>query len=224
MYPNPVVRPFSPYCNLQFHAQRIMEYEKVNQISEFYELPATATPSERSTRPTTNPPSPRAVDPEKGESESSSTSRGKKVECNAYRKRNVYKAIIRRMFSYIQKERNTAIEILAKIGFSMDDINSAFLYIHHLNDLDKQKGKSKRPQNTINVILKGRNTCAYILKETLRLMIEGWKTGDRGKIMKGNVGIYKEVCESYYSKCQKLLSCSVCMLLFTSLFFVSFVP
>lgn len=186
-----------------------MEYERADQISEFYELPHTAIFSEGSTRPTINPPSPRAeksADPAKSETELPPTSKGRKVECNAYKKRNVYKAIIRRMFSYIQKEQSAAIEMLAKIGFSMDGIKSAFLYIHHLNDLDKQKGRAKRPQNTINVILREKNICAYILKETLRLMIEGWKTGDRGKIMKGNVGIYKETCESYYSKCQKILS------------------
>jgi hypothetical protein len=129
-----------------------------------------------------------------------------KINGNAYKRRNVYKAIVRRMFSYIQKENDKVVALLTENGFSKEEIDSAFFYIRHLNDLDKQKGKSKRLQNTINGILEVKTVYTYILKETLWLMLRGWETGERGKIMSDNVSIYKEVCENYFNRCIQLLA------------------
>lgn len=174
------------------------------QIPELYELPVSVVPS--ISEAATKLSSIKSGNLSGNKDNLESVGDNLKTNGNAYKRRNVYKAIIRRMFSYIQKEKDSVVEMLRKIGFSMEEIDSAFLYIRHLNDLDKQKGKSKRPQNTINVILETKTIYTYILKETLWLMIQGWETGEKGKIMKDNVTIYKQVCEDYYNRCIELLT------------------
>lgn len=130
----------------------------------------------------------------------------KKPHGKAYNRRNVYKAIIRRMLSHINKNKEYVITILEGSGFNRNEINVAFKYIFELNHLHKQKGNLKRPQKTINSILKERCIHTYILKETLSFMIKDWESGHNGKVTRKNVIFYKEVCESYYSQCMKLLS------------------
>lgn len=176
----------------------------MNQIPELCDLPISAVLSMSKAATQLSPAKPGNLLMNKDNAESVGDS--PKTNGNAYKRRNVYKAIIRRMFSYIQKEKSTVVEMLRRSGFSMEEIDSAFLYIRHLNDLDKQKGKSKRPQNTINVILETKTIYTYILKDTLWLMIQGWETGEKGKIMKDNVTIYKQVCENYYNRCIQLLT------------------
>ena len=183
---------------------KIVEYQQADKIHEAFQQPFIS-PSSLTTSSVGMKLS--SIRSENSEEivETSAKTNGK-INGNAYKRRNVYKAIIRRMFSYIQKEKNNVAVLLTESGFSKEQIDSAFLYIQHLNDLDKQKGKSKRPQNTINVILEEKTIYTYILKETLCLMLKGWETGEKGKIMKDNVNIYKQVCENYYNKCIQLLT------------------
>eukprot|EP00826_Nyctotherus_ovalis_P024311 TRINITY_DN1881_c0_g3_i4.p2 TRINITY_DN1881_c0_g3~~TRINITY_DN1881_c0_g3_i4.p2 ORF type:complete len:114 (+),score=27.95 TRINITY_DN1881_c0_g3_i4:658-999(+) len=110
------------------------------------------------------------------------------------------------MFSYVQKNRRAIVALLQANGFAIEEIESAFAYIHGLNELDKQKGKSKRPQSTINGMLERRTIVTFVLKETLNSMMQGWQAGHTGKIMKENVQIYREVCEKYYRRCVQLLA------------------
>lgn len=110
------------------------------------------------------------------------------------------------MFSCVQKNRRRIFALLEANGFLMEEIESAFIYVNQLNELDKQKGKSKRPQSTINGMLEKKTIHTFILKETLESMIRGWDSGHTGKIMRENVKIYKEVCEKYYNRCIALLA------------------
>jgi len=144
-------------------------------------------------------------DSEENNDDSSLYQNALKINVNAYRRRNVYKAIIRRMFSCVQKNKRTIVTLLEANGFKIEEIESAFIYVNQLNELDKQKGKSKRPQSTINKMLERRTIYTFILKETLDSMISGWDSGQTGKIMKENVQIYKEVCMKYYNRCIELL-------------------
>jgi len=127
------------------------------------------------------------------------------IKTNAYKRRNVYKSVIRHMFSCIKKNKSKIISLLSSKGFTDSEINTAFNYISSLNILDKQKGKTKRPQNTIKTILETKNIHVYILKESLEAMLSALKSGLTGKIMRKNTKIYKEVCEEYYNKCLELL-------------------
>lgn len=128
------------------------------------------------------------------------------IKANAYKRRNVYKSVIRHMYSYIQKNKSKMASMLSSNGFSKKETDSAFSYISSLNVLDKQKGKAKRPQNTIKNILEEKNICVYILKETLSGMLETLNSGLTGKVMRKNTKIYKEVCQEYYNRCLQLLS------------------
>lgn len=128
------------------------------------------------------------------------------AKANAYKRRNVYKSVIRHMFSYIQKNKGRVTNTLMNEGYTRKEVNDSFLYISSLNDLDKQKGKAKRPQNTIKSMLENKNINVYILKETLSLMLGTLNSGLTGKVMRKNTKIYKEVCQEYYNRCLELLS------------------
>lgn len=125
---------------------------------------------------------------------------------DAYRRRNVYKSIIRHMLSYIQGNKLEITEMLITNGYLSEEIDKAFAYVAKLNEMDKQKGKSKRPQHTINKILKSKNIYIYILKETLYSMLNSWKSEKTSKVMKKNLYIYDEVCTIYYNRCIELIS------------------
>eukprot|EP00826_Nyctotherus_ovalis_P050961 TRINITY_DN631_c0_g1_i8.p1 TRINITY_DN631_c0_g1~~TRINITY_DN631_c0_g1_i8.p1 ORF type:complete len:273 (-),score=61.85 TRINITY_DN631_c0_g1_i8:110-928(-) len=129
---------------------------------------------------------------------------GSKID--AYKRRNVYKSIIRHMQSYIQENRGKVLAMLKDNDYSDIDANSAFEYISRLNDIDKQKGKAKRPQYVINKLLRTRNIYTHILKETLYSMLASWKSDKTRKIMQKNLYIYNEVCTIYYNRCTELLS------------------
>ncbi len=128
-----------------------------------------------------------------------------KLSVNAYKRRNVYKSIIRHMYSYIRKNRDDIIAVLEKNNFSVPEIEHAFFKISYLNDLEKQKGKSKKSQTTVKEIMKKRSIYTYILRETLNAMMQNWGMGRTGKISQENLYIYREVCENYYKKTVELL-------------------
>ncbi len=128
------------------------------------------------------------------------------LSVNAYRRRNVYKSIVRHMYSYVRKNRKDVVRVLELNGFSMSDIEHAFFKISHLNDLERQKGTSKKSQSTIKKMLQRKSIYTYILRETLFAMMQNWKLGKTGKISQENLIIYKEVCEKYYQKTVELLA------------------
>lgn len=128
-----------------------------------------------------------------------------KLDINAYKRRNVYKSIIRRMSSYLEHSKESIRNFLKTNGFSLNEIEDAFQYVFQLKELDKQKGKSKRPQNTINMMLQKKSIYTYILNETLGSMIDFWNGGKTGKLRPANVLIYKEVCEKYYARSCQLI-------------------
>jgi len=127
------------------------------------------------------------------------------VKANAHKRRNVYKSVIRHMSNFIQHNKSKVTSLLSSEGFTNSEISTAFSYISSLNILNKQKGKTKRPQNTIKTILKTRNIHVYILKESMEDMLSALKSGFTGKVMRKNTKVYKEVYEEYYNKCLELL-------------------
>jgi len=122
------------------------------------------------------------------------------LSVNAYRRRNVYKSVIRHMLSYIRKNRDCIIGVLKTHNFSMQEIEHAFFQVSYLNELERQKGKTKRSQTTINGFMKEKTIYTYILRETLYAMMQNWKIGKTGKISQENLFIYREVCENYYKR------------------------
>eukprot|EP00826_Nyctotherus_ovalis_P052276 TRINITY_DN6605_c0_g1_i15.p1 TRINITY_DN6605_c0_g1~~TRINITY_DN6605_c0_g1_i15.p1 ORF type:complete len:173 (-),score=18.88 TRINITY_DN6605_c0_g1_i15:110-628(-) len=124
----------------------------------------------------------------------------------AYEKRNVYKSIIRHAFKYIRSNREVIVDILKKEGFTLESILEAFDEIENLVRQENEKGKPKNAKKALEQMIESKCICAYILRESLKIMIENWNTGNKGKILRTNVQIYKEVCQDYHDKILEIIS------------------
>ena len=128
-----------------------------------------------------------------------------KISVNAYKRRNVYKSIIRHMFKYAKLNKGKITSLLKTSGYTELEIEEGFKHIIHLNSINKQKGMEKRPQYEIKKLLEVKSVPTYFLKETLSLMLKEWESGESGRLMKKNVKVYKKVCTAYYNHCKMLI-------------------
>lgn len=127
-----------------------------------------------------------------------------RLKSKAYRRRNVYKSIIRHMHRFFRDNITGIAHMLSGNGFSKDEIEKAFQSVKQMSDRERFTGMPKKPKGTLNTILSSKNIYVYVLKESIEEMMNGWE--ERGsKIWEKNVEIYRGVCERYYSKCIKLL-------------------
>lgn len=124
----------------------------------------------------------------------------------AYRKRNVYKSVVRHMYSYFRENARTMSCILEKNGFGREEIERAFQSVKELSERERLKGKPKKPKSVLHKILSTKNIYVYILKEALWTMMKNWTINASSKVSKENIEIYKEVCGRYYSKCTMLIA------------------
>ena len=129
----------------------------------------------------------------------------KQASTSTYKHRNVYKSIIRHMYSYIRKQRSEIVGILQKQGFSMQDVEHAFYEIGCYNDMERQKGKKKVSQSLVKRIATDKTIYTYVLRETLNTMLKNWDEGKFGRLTKKNVSTYKDVCQKYYNETVKAL-------------------
>lgn len=129
-----------------------------------------------------------------------------KLSKRAYEKRNVYKSIIRHAFKHIRSNREVLVDILRKEGFALENILEAFDEIENLVRQENEKGKPKNAKKALEQMIESKCICAYILRESLRIMIENWNTGTKGKILRTNVQIYKEVCQDYHDRILDIIS------------------
>lgn len=123
----------------------------------------------------------------------------------AYQSRNVYKSIVRHLFSYIRKNREDIIRILTEAGFSMQDIEHGFFKINYYNDLEREQSNKKNSQSTIKKMATKRTIYTYILRETLNTMLHNWSVGKFGKVSESNSLVYKDVCKYFYDETVKVL-------------------
>lgn len=123
----------------------------------------------------------------------------------SYEARNVYKSLIRHIFTYIRKNRNVIVGILIKSGYAMSDVEHAFYKINCYNELERERVFKKRAQATIRKMISKKTIYTYILKETLNSLLQNWNVGKLGKISKKNSDIYKDVCEKFLQETIQLL-------------------
>ncbi len=123
----------------------------------------------------------------------------------AYKSRNVYKSVVRHLFSYVRKNRDDIIRILTEAGFSMQEVEHAFFKINYYNDLEREQSSKKNSQATIKKMVTKRTIYTYILRETLSTMLHNWGIGKLGKISEGNSAVYKDVCKYFYDETAKVL-------------------
>ncbi len=124
---------------------------------------------------------------------------------SAYKKRNVYKSIIRHMFGYMRRHREEVMAMLRSKGYRHQEIEHAFFKINYYNDMERQKGNPKKSQAIIKKITKTKCIYTYLLQKTLDLMLKKWETGKLGKVSVENREIYREVCTKYKNEVAKLL-------------------
>lgn len=129
-----------------------------------------------------------------------------KLNLRAYDKRNVYKSIIRHMLKLIKKNSRHFVTILKDSKFELEEIEESFRDVKYWAEQEKQKGKPKASKRAIEKMLTTKTIHSYILRETLKCMIQGWQNGNRKRILQENFDIYKEVCEEYYRKVDKLIN------------------
>lgn len=129
----------------------------------------------------------------------------KKAGPSTYKHRNVYKSIIRHMYSCIRKQRNVIVSVLQSSGFSISEIEHAFYEIGCYNDMERQKGKKKISQSLVKKIASEKSIFAYVLRESLNSMLKNWEDGKFGRLTKKNVSTYKDVCTKYFNETVKVL-------------------
>ncbi len=129
-----------------------------------------------------------------------------KGRSSAYMRRNVYKSIIRHMFSYIRKNRDAIVKVLLGNGYDMAKIEHAFFKINYFNDLERDKGNPKCSQAILKKFLSKPSIYTYVLRETLTTMVNGWDCGRIGKISAENLAVYREVCTAFRASAAHLLS------------------
>lgn len=150
----------------------------------------------------------RAMDDKKKEDSSSlsldSNKDTKIIKGSAYKKRNVYKSVIRHVYSYMRKNRDEVFAILQRNHYSLQEIEHAFYKINFYNDMERQKGNPKKSQAIIKKIVEKKSIYTYLLRETLNAMMKNWEQGKLGKVSKTNCEIYREVSQKYYLETVRL--------------------
>ena len=119
--------------------------------------------------------------------------------------RYVYKLIIRHMHVHIRKRRESIVEILSRANFSQEDIEHAFFKVGCYSDTVGKKGCDRTSFEIVNKIMSSRSIYVYILRESLRTIVENWLVGKTGRISQKNVQLYKRACEMLYEEASKLL-------------------
>lgn len=123
---------------------------------------------------------------------------------NAYKRRNVYKHVLKQAENYLKNYSKEIGDILRKKGYSQGVIDNAIIKIKKYNDSYIQKGK-KSAQQIIDKMLSKKSIFTFILRESLNMLLCNFKSGVIGKTSKKNKPIYIKVFNRYYKESVKLL-------------------
>jgi len=123
----------------------------------------------------------------------------------AYKRRNVYKSIIRHMFAYIRKNRAAVSCLLNEKGFTPLQIEHAYYKMNLYNDLENQSGNPKKSQMILKKIVKRKCVYSYFLKLTLEYMLSNMDNPDIMKLEPTNKEIYTEVCTRYLKEVNNVI-------------------
>eukprot|EP00826_Nyctotherus_ovalis_P024961 TRINITY_DN1926_c0_g1_i6.p1 TRINITY_DN1926_c0_g1~~TRINITY_DN1926_c0_g1_i6.p1 ORF type:complete len:149 (+),score=38.44 TRINITY_DN1926_c0_g1_i6:77-523(+) len=126
-----------------------------------------------------------------------------KLSGKAYISRNVYKSIVRFLFTCVQKNKEQMTEILKKAEFGDGEIEKCFAKLRSYNDSIRAQNSKKNSQAVVKKIVKESSARTYVLRETLYAMMQNSKMGKLGRISERNKNVYNEVCEYYYDEIAK---------------------
>ena len=124
----------------------------------------------------------------------------------SYQYRNVYKSIIRNMYSYFKNNKEDIIKILKEAGYKNEKVEHAFFKITLYCDNERKKGNKKLSQILIKKMLSERCIYTYIIREALNAMLKNQEEGKLGRVTKKNIAVYTEVCHLCYDEAVRILS------------------
>jgi hypothetical protein len=124
---------------------------------------------------------------------------------SAYKRRNVYKSILRHMHAHIRRSREKVLTRLRTAGYTGQQIEHAFYKVGVYNDSERERNNKQRARTLVNKIIAKKNIYAYILQGTLSSLISDWTRGKTGKVSGQNLDTYKDVCKAYYEETVRLL-------------------
>lgn len=123
----------------------------------------------------------------------------------AYKYRNVYKSVIRHLYTYTMENRESIFQLLIEKGFNDEEIKATLEVIKKYRPKDMPKEIEKRAKVRIEEMLKEKSISTYILRETLITMIGKWDKEDYGQLYKANSSIYLEACKKFLDDVETLL-------------------
>lgn len=132
--------------------------------------------------------------------------KSQKISVSGYKSRNVFKSILRRMWSFTRSRKAEVLEMLKKVGYSITRIEHVFFKISQYNDIEKNNGNKKKTRLLICKMIAKKSIYTYILKETLHDMIQKWDSGKLGRVASNNLTTYQELCNIYYNAALKTLA------------------
>lgn len=122
-----------------------------------------------------------------------------------YKCRNVFKSIIRHMYTYSKKNRDTLIAILLKAGYQATEIEHGFFELSNYSELEQHNVTKKQTERTVKKMVSKKSVFTYMIRECLQDLINKWENGKLGRVAENNLHIYKEVCKVYYNEAIKTL-------------------
>ena len=123
----------------------------------------------------------------------------------AYRSRNVYKSIVRHLYTYVKESKEGLTKTLKEVGFGDEEICGAFSEIEAYRNVYRPKDIERNSQVRIEKMLEKKSIFTFILRETLQSMIHDWQQGKYGQLSKTNCTIYLAACTKFYDETLKLL-------------------
>eukprot|EP00826_Nyctotherus_ovalis_P019246 TRINITY_DN15904_c0_g1_i2.p1 TRINITY_DN15904_c0_g1~~TRINITY_DN15904_c0_g1_i2.p1 ORF type:complete len:232 (-),score=27.45 TRINITY_DN15904_c0_g1_i2:165-860(-) len=122
-----------------------------------------------------------------------------------FRYRNVFKCIIRNMHSYTEKNKEELIKMLLGKGYSMDEILDDLEEIRRFKPKEFPSEIVRRPKIKIDEMLSKRSVKTYVLRETLRFILDKLQKNEFQQVHEPNRPIYIEACISYIVKADQIL-------------------
>lgn len=124
---------------------------------------------------------------------------------NAYKRRNVYKSVVRHMFTYIRKNREEIMATLRGLNYTDAEIEHSFFEVSCYNDEQSTTGNIEKSQLIIKKILSSRSIYTIILCESLKNMLNKWELGKLGKVSQTNLETYKFVAKKLYDEAMNVI-------------------
>eukprot|EP00826_Nyctotherus_ovalis_P054717 TRINITY_DN7189_c0_g1_i3.p1 TRINITY_DN7189_c0_g1~~TRINITY_DN7189_c0_g1_i3.p1 ORF type:complete len:167 (-),score=14.20 TRINITY_DN7189_c0_g1_i3:24-524(-) len=124
------------------------------------------------------------------------------------------------MLRYLKNNEKKVVEELKEKGFSEKDVKKAFKAISKLNREEAVLKNPRKSQTALGELISESLVCTYIMKETLRYILDSWTRGRMGRISRNNIHTYREVYQDFYRQTLNLLrSCVNLVTLFAFYYF-----